>query len=352
MKRRDFILKTTGGIVAIGAAGCSDDEKNPVVPDTKGDSIPTTKLGKTDITVSKFAFGSHILPGNVNNTAEREYMIRDAYEKGVTTFDIYNKEGGAYQYEPMSIYLTPILYDVVISVKMKPEGSRTFEEQFFYNLELFKRDYLDMVRIRADKPGNDEWNFLERLFELRDEGYLRAVGAAVHKPEEMNEVIEAYGDEIDYICFPYNFYHNKWKGSANGSITDEEDFDPLIQLLHNKGIGIVTIKPFTGDYLVQTLKEAAKVVNPEISYSQACLRYIINSDLNPDTTFAGMNYLREFDENIKAFYNPEITEEETALLNQLRDVAQKTAHLLLPDHYKFLNDWAPKPDISENYKLG
>jgi len=351
MERRDFLLKTTGGILAISAAGCSDDDKNPVAPDTKGNSIPTTKLGTTDVTVSKFAFGSHILPENVNDTAEREYMIRDSYEKGVTTFDIYNKEGSAYQYEPMSRYLAPVLNDVVISIKMKPEDGRTYEEQFFYNLELFKRDYFDMVRIRGNKPGNDEWNFLERLFELRDEGYIRAAGVAIHKVEEMDGIIEAYGDEIDYVCFPYNFYHNKWQHSANASVSDEEDFDPFVQSLHNRGIGIVAIKPFTGDYLVQILKEAAKVINPEISYSQACLRYIINSDLNPDTTFAGMNHFREFDENIKAYYNPMMTDEEIELLDDVRGVAGKTAHLLLPDHYKFLNDWAPKHNINGNNRL-
>ena len=73
--------------------------------------------------------------------------------------------------------------------------------------------------------------------------------------------------------------------------------------------------------------------------------------MNPHTIFVGMNYLSHFEENLPAFYDSKMTDEETALLEDLRDVVEKTAQRLLPNHYKFLNDWAPKRDISGNYKL-
>ncbi len=106
-------MKTTGGVLAISAAGCSDD-KYPVAPDTKGDSIPTTKLGTTDVTVSKFDSGSHYfhLQSDSKNPVGCEQTIRTAIEKGVTTFDINNAENQYYQYEPMSRYLAPVLNDV------------------------------------------------------------------------------------------------------------------------------------------------------------------------------------------------------------------------------------------------
>ena len=114
---------------------------------------------------------------------------------------------------------------------------------------------------------------------------------------------------------------------------------------------MVTIKPFAGDYWIPSLKTAAKELNPDVSFTQACLRYVINSGLNPDTTFAGMNHFREFDENIKAYLEPEMTEEETKLLDDVKGVAEKTAHLVLPDHYKFLNAWVPERDSNGYYKL-
>jgi len=348
MKRRDFLLKTTGGILAIGASGCSDDDKNPVAPETKGDSIPTSKLGKTDVTVTKFGFGSHYFQTSPDdkNPVEREQTILTAIEKGVTTFDIYNSENGYYQYEPMSRYLAPFINDVQISIGLLPEEGRTYEEQFFHTLSLFNREYFDMVRLRSKTPGTTEWNFWERLFELRDEGYIRAAGIAMHNVSDMDVALDTFKDDMDFVCFPYNFYHNKWQ--TRGRI---QDFDTVVESLHESGIGIVAIKPLTGDWLTPTLKEAANVINPDIVYTQACLKYIQNSTMNPHTIFVGMNYLSHFEENLPAFYNPKMTDEETALLDQLRDIAQKTAHLLLPDHYKFLHDWAPKPDIIKNYKL-
>ena len=349
MKRRDFLATCAGSAGAALAAGCSDDESSPLAPATNESGIPTGKLGTTDVTVSKFAFGSHILPENVGDTTEREYMIRDAYEKGITTFDIYNKGQHAYQYEPMSRYLATILYDVQISVAVNPDNGRTYEKEFEYILELFNRDYLDMVRLRArSKDQYTEWSFWERLFELRDEGKVKAVGTAVHSTDGLDTILEEYGDEIDYVFFPYNFYHNIcWPGHDNFS----EDYIPFVQTLRDRGIGVVTIKPFAGDGLIQSIRTSAKGLNPDVSPTQACLRYVINSGLNPDTTFAGMNHFREFDENIKAYLEPEMTEEETTLLNDIRGVMEKTAHLVLPDHYKFLNDWAPERDSKGYYKL-
>ncbi len=348
MKRRGFLTKSATGILGISAVRCSDDDSNPLAPSTNESGIPTGKIGTTDVTVSKFAFGSHVLKENVNDTAEREYMIRDAYERGVTTFDIYNAEGGAYQYEPMSRYLAPILYDVQLSMAVLPESGRTYEQEFDHMLELFNRDYFDMVRLRArSKDQSTEWSFWERLFELRDEGKVRAVGTAVHTTDDLDTILEYYGDELDYVFFPYNFYHNKaWQGHYSS-----EDYIPFVQTLRDRGIGVVTIKPFAGDYWIPSLKTAAKELNPDVSLTHACLRYVINSGLKLDTTFAGMNHFREFDENIKAYINPEMTEEETTVLDDIRGVMEKTAHLVLPDHYKFLNDWAPKPVNGEKTKI-
>ncbi len=303
--------------------------------------IPTGKLGTTDVTVSKFAFGSHYMHSSptLKDPVEREYTIRQAFDRGVTTFDIYNKENGYYQYEPMSKYLAPILNDVQISVAVNPENNRTYEEEFEHMLELFNRDSFDMVRLRANTPGSAEWNFWERLFELRDEGKVRAIGVAIHTTDGLDKLLEVYGDELDYVFFPYNFYHNKWWSNQAWS---SEGYIPFAQTLRDRGIGVVVIKPFAGDYWIPTLKEAAGVINQDISFTQACLRYVLNTGLNPDTTFAGMNHFRDFDENIKAYLEPEMSEEETKLLNDVKGVAEKIAHLVLPDHYKFLNDWVPE----------
>ena len=104
------------------------------------------------------------------------------------------------------------------------------------------------------------------------------------------------------------------------------------------------MKPFAGDYFIKTLKNTSAEINPDLSFNQAALRYVLNSGLEPDTTFMGMNLFNEFLENIQAYYDPEISDDEQVLLDEVKTVAEKKAHAVLPDHYRFLDEWAPKYD--------
>ncbi|HDY87811.1 MAG TPA: hypothetical protein ENH82_06795 [bacterium] len=318
-----------------------------IIVNTSG-GIESAELGTTGITVSKFGFGSHV-NGN-NKGPKREYMIREAYERGMNVFDVYDGEGNTLQYEPIAKYLAPVINDVVISISVLPYGGRSFEEQFLRDLKVFGKDYIDMVRIHSyspdlNEPGTpDKWEWWEDLFRFKEEGKIRALGVPIHFPFEIEYLLE--GDyPIDYVMFPYNFYHNiGWPPDESPG-----DFIPLAVRLREKGLGVVTIKPFAGDYFINTLNDSASDINPDISFTQAALRYILNSGLEPDTTFTGINLFDEFLENIQAYYEPEMFDDEQALLDEVKVVAEKKAHVVLPDHYKFLNEWVPKP--AENKEL-
>ena len=311
--------------------------------------IETTELGTTGIMVSKFGFGSHV--SRRNTGTKREYMIREAIDRGMNVFDIYDGEGNTLQYEPMAKYFAPVNNDVVISISVLPYGSRTFEEQFHRDLKVFDRDYIDMVRIHAyspdrSEPGTpDKWEWWDYLFNFKEQGKIRALGVPIHFPDEIEYLLD--GDyPIDFVMFPYNFYHNiGWPPDVSPG-----DFNPLAIRLRERGLGVVTIKPFAGDYFINTLNNTAADINPELSFTQAALRYIINSGLEPDTTFTGINHFEEFLENIQAYYEPDMTDDEQVLLDEVKVVAEKKAHAVLPDHYRFLDKWAPKTINSE--KIG
>ena len=291
--------------------------------------ITTRELGTTGIMVSNFGFGSHV--ENKNIGTEREYMIREAYDRGITTFDIYDNANVF-----MGKCLEPIKNDVVISI---------YYDNLDDLLRYFKRDYIDLVRIHCKfPPGDSSW---EQLFKYKEQGKVRAVGFPTHDPDQENtqELLETY--PIDYVIIPYNFYHNI------GWPPDEipEDFIPFAQTLREKGIGVIAMKPFAGDYFVQTLKDEANKINPDLSFNQAALRYILKSGLEPDTILTGMNYFSEFLENIEAFYHPEMSDEETALLDEVKEFTEKNAHSILPKHYRFLDKWAPKPANDSEIKF-
>jgi predicted aldo/keto reductase-like oxidoreductase len=353
MKRRDFIQRSALGATAAGMAGCSgagnqvNIKKSELeweefsfessVPKPSGGAIPRNKLGTTDIEVSAFGFGSHMRRDIIGFFDERQQIIRQAYELGVNLFDVYDKEHHCFQYEPMGQHIEPMKNDVVISIALLPYSGRTFEEEFERDLRCFNRDYIDMVRIHVYSPEQESWKNWEKLFKWREEGKIRAVGVPIHYMSDLDHIF-AQELPIDFVLFPYNFYHNvAWHGHPVEGMN--ANFDPLPKILRNKGIGVMTMKAFSGDFLVTPFKQIAKDINPDINYTQAALKYVINSPVNPDSTVTGMYNLDHLYDNVAAYYNPEMTQEERDLLAKVRERAVLTAKAHLPEHYQFLEGW-------------
>lgn len=350
MIRRDFFKKTaacTAGAAGLAVAGCSGlavkRELSPYAFDKKGKkpvgTMPMGELGKTGIKVSKFAFGSHIRKDIVPYEKEREFMIREAHELGITLFDIYDKEQECFQYEPMGRYLAPVINDVVLSISILPWDGRTLEQELERNLRLLGRDYIDMVRIHSYSSKAENWYQWEKLFKFKEQGKIRAVGIPIHSQADVVEPLENY--PLDYVIFPYNFYHN-WTWLYKEMVLD--NYDSLVPKLRSKGVGVVTMKPFAGDHLVYPFKNLAEEYDAtgEVVYGKACLRYVINSGLDVDTTLGGMYYPYHIYENADAYYNPAMSDEEKAILKKIRKRVKNVTYNWLPDHYKFLEKWVPE----------
>lgn len=317
------------------------------VPKPKG-TMPMAEIGSTGIRVSKFGFGSHIRRDIRRFETVRESMVREAFDLGINFFDVYDYEGRTFQYEPMGRYLKPMKKDVVISITSWPFDGRTVEQELVRVLRLFGRDYIDMARIHAWKNTEDQnllalqlnhrWEWWEQLFKLREKGYVRAVGVPVHNRNDLAEPLAEL--PIDFVIFPYNFYHN-WTWMAPDQYGDT--FDSVIPKLREKGIGVISMKPFAGDALVTPFKRLAAQfdVGGEVNFAKACLKYVINSGRNVDATLGGMYNPYHLHENVDAFFNPRMSDNERMVLKKIRETARVVAGGLLPEHYHFLEDWVP-----------
>lgn len=350
MKRRDFLASGVLGTLGAGFSGCSTLVKKSVrvgpesvpfsfgdnYPKPKGGTIPMTELGTTGIKVSKFTFGSHMRPYLRPYYKERERMLRDAHELGVNTFDVYDREQEVYQYEPTGRHLAPVINDVNISISIAPYDGRTLEQELERDIRLFGKDHIDMVRIHSYKPENRGWWQWEQLFKWKEEGKIRAVGVPIHYYRDLFPLIDTY--PIDYVVFPFNFFMNI---SWDGHMVDAK-YDTIPRLLRDRGIGVITMKPFAGDFLVHPLTQVAEQLkeDDEVNFAQAALHWVINSGV-PDTTFTGMYYPSHVFENIDAYYNPSMTDEEHRLLKKVAKVAKTSAQAWLPDHYRFFTEWVP-----------
>jgi predicted aldo/keto reductase-like oxidoreductase len=349
MKRRDFIAAGTAGALGAGLSGCSSipvkrqlsphafDKK---VPKPAG-TMPMDEIGTTGIKVSKFGFGSHMRKDIVPFENEREWMIREAYDLGVRLFDVYDHEQECYQYEPMGRHLKPMINDVVISISILPWDGRTLEQEFERDLRLFGRDYIDMVRIHSYNSQQDNWYQWEQLFKWKEQGKIRAVGIPIHRIEDVEEPLATY--PLDYVIFPFNFYHNWTWASYEMEQGKFRKYDSLIPRLREKGVGVISMKPMAGDNLALPFKNLAAELDEtgEINMAKASLRYVINSDMNVDTTVCGMYYPYHVYENIDAYFNPTLSSEEKSLMKKMRRRAKIVERMNLQPHYRFLADWAP-----------
>ncbi len=300
-------------------------------------TMSKNELGSTGIKVSKMGFGAHIRPEFLPYNKEREWMLREAFDLGLNTYDVYDRWNKCFQYEPMGRYLEPIKHDVVISINADPYDGRTLEEEIERDLRLFKRDYIDMVRFHAN-----EWEEREQLFRYKEQGKIRAVGMSTHNIAELDPIIDQY--PMDYVIIPFNFYHNFAIYSQFDAIKEgNKQHDAVVEKIRQRGIGLVTMKPVLGDWLATPMRWLAEDLDEtgRISFGKASLRYVLNSGLNPDVTLVGMMNPWHVHDNFDAFYNPTMSTGERQLLKSVREKARIVAKHYLPDHYKFLEKWVP-----------
>ncbi|MFC1539418.1 aldo/keto reductase [Candidatus Latescibacterota bacterium] len=357
MNRRAFVAKALAVIAALENMGCSalgkkiklnrsQVEYSPEILKEKRNrpkgSMPDNELGNTGITVSKFAFGSHMTKELIPYEKEREFMIREAHDLGINTFDIY--DSSSHQFEPMGRYLEPIKNDVIVSVHAteydsvyegNPEAlpvDKSIEKM----LRVLHRDCIDLARNYCHTPDAENMKNWDTLFKMKEKGYIRAVGTPVHFPHQLDPILDVY--PIDYVVFPHNFYHN-----LNYTGDHVQGVPKMVKNLRDRGIGVIVMKPFASEWFIPHLLQASKEIDEtgEISLPQAMLRFIINSGIDADTTFGGMYSIKEVYENIEAYYNPELMPEEEKHLDKLRKVTKVIAGSVLPEHYRFLQEWSP-----------
>ena len=349
MKRRQFMAAGASGLVGSAFSGCSMFPRSvnvsPELPpfafrhdaEKPQGTMQYKELGSTGIKLSKFGFGSHMRPYLRPYTTEREWMIREAHELGINVFDVYDREHGVFQYEPMGKYLAPMINDVIVSIAISPYDGRNLEQEMERDLRLFGRDYIDMVRIHVYTKDSERWPYWEQLFKWKEEGKIRAVGVPIHYKKDLFPLIDDY--PIDYVIFPYNFFMNiAWDGHM-----PETDFDSMAQMLRDRGIGVITMKPFAGDFLVHPLTKVANRYREfdEVNFAQAALKWVVNSGMEPDTILTGMYYPDHVYQNIDAVFNPAMSDEEKKMLAKVKNVAKTKAHAWLPPHYRFFEEWIP-----------
>ena len=208
---------------------------------------------------------------------------------------------------------------LAIGIYCGPEQKmRTHIEQALKDLQT---DVIDLGFAYGN--GDDESFAVWRKF--KQEGKVRFIGMSGHDPRKHEWAIRK--GCVDWIHMPYNRLSRIKQGPGNLPGAER-----LFELAKANDIGVIGIKPMTGNFIPNWAKEAA---NPEIqeimkklkdygpsNLYQAMLRWILQ---NPNVTACavGMDTVQQVVENCEAVRARKLTAEQNELLEMYAGIADK-----------------------------
>ncbi|MFA6470911.1 MAG: aldo/keto reductase [Candidatus Latescibacterota bacterium] len=331
MKRRSF-LKGVGTVsTALPFAGCSIMTGRKYKGLEPKGEIPKRTLGKTGIEVSVLGFGSHLKKEVIAQPELRDRMIKLGFEGGINIFDVY--EEGFHQFQPMGKSLSGVRKNAVVSLCFELSTEK-MQGELDYALKSFDTDYIDLYRLYT--VDDDRFAIMEKN---KKAGKIRAVGVVSHDAASMMKHIDRYGDALDYVMIVYNFHHNS--GMVLGKDYPYNDYSALIPRCERMNLGILGIKPMGSDAMVELAFKKGYFKEKKANIAQAMLRYVYAAK-DIDSTMPAMNTLEEVMTNLESIYQPSLSNYEKKLLENLSAVAASTKSAYLPDHYKWLENWATR----------
>jgi len=324
MRRRMF-LKSAG---ATAAAVTIAAEAVPAKP--KG-TMERRKFGKTGMEVSILGFGSHLNEELKKNPKLRDRMIKAGYEGGINYFDVYDHSGYK-QFEPMGKSLEGFRKNVIVSLCFVLSDDK-LDAELTDALTKFKTDYIDCYRFYS--VNDTRMKFAE---DAKKAGKIRAIGIVTHDVESMMKHLDNYGSVIDYVMVPVNFHHN------NGYFADpknykENDYSGLIPRCESLGLGIAGIKPMGSDHMLPLARKNRMMKKNGLSLPKAMLRHVFSIP-EIDVSMPSINTMDELKEDLDAAYKPAVSDAERQLLAEMSTIAANTRGAYLPNHYKWLENWA------------
>ena len=239
-----------------------------------------TKLGKTDLAVSRVSYGGIVSAGFYGNVtypsegqdASNRYVAW-AVDHGVNYFDVAPGYGNAQ--DQLGISLEPYRKQVSLACKTQRRDKASAEKDLERSLALLKTDYFDVYQLHAISSMDDverafaPGGVMDMMRTLKDRGIARYLGFTAHSEDAALRMLELF--PFDTVLFPYNWFMNMEHGMGNR----------LLRELNNRGIGKLGMKAFIE-------RKWADGEDRGLFPKSWCKP--INTDQEPDFGVAAMNY--------------------------------------------------------------
>lgn len=255
--------------------------------------MQVAKLGRTGITVSRLCFGTLTMAPMQKNLSPEEgaRLLLYAYERGVRFLDT----ADLYETYPHIRRALAAASDYVVSTKAYCHDGKTARAALERAYRGLGRDYVDVFMLHEQESlytlrGHEE--ALSYLSEQRRLGHVGAVGVSTHFALCVHAT--RFFPEIQVI---HPLINIEGIGIQDGS---RELMEGYIKEAHDRGVGILAMKPLGGGHLIASSYDA--------------LRYLIDAPW-ADSVATGMQSFEEIDANV-ALFNGETNARE--LLEKLR----------------------------------
>ena len=193
-------------------------------------------LGSTNITVNKNGFGA--LPIQRVSEKEAVYLLRKAYDNGITFFDTARFYTDSEK--KLGMAFEGMRDKIFIATKAPANDAKTFWEYLHVSLEAMKTDYIDVYQYHnapAYPVPGEENGLYDAILEAKAQGKIRHIGISNHR---LDVAIGAANSGLyETIQFPISYLATK----------EELDF---IQLCKSKNIGVVGMKGMSGGLITNS----------------------------------------------------------------------------------------------------
>jgi len=243
--RREFLKKSAlaAGGVLIGAQLGATEAASPKT----FDPFALVPLGKTDLKFSRVCMGTgmHGYQRQSNQTRKGrpvfQKLLRDAYERGVRTYDLADLYG-SHTYLPPALEGIPReKYNLISKIWWNwggiPEPERPAADVVVARfLKELKTDYIDLLLLHCvmapDWPAQLR-SQMDILSKLKAQGKIRALGVSCHSIAALEAAVtEPWVESVHTRINPYGM-------SMDGP---PETVVPVLKQLHAAGKGVVGMK--------------------------------------------------------------------------------------------------------------
>lgn len=164
-------------------------------------------LGRTGAELSVIGFGGIVVMGMSQHEANQ--TVAQAYERGVTYFDVAPSYGDGEAEEKLGPALEPYRKNAFLACKTgrrDAEGARTELEQ---SLRRLRTDHVDLYQLHAMTTADDvakvfaPGGAMETFQKAREEGKTRFLGFSAHSVDAAVALLERF--PFDSVLFPFNY---------------------------------------------------------------------------------------------------------------------------------------------------